>query len=371
MENKDFIPLMVPDIQQEDIDAVAEVLRSGMLVQGSRVAELEKKFSHLVGVRHAIAVSNGTASLHLALLALGIGKGDEVIIPAFSFMATANVVELVGAKPVFVDIELESFNINSCLIEDAISPYTKAIMPVHEFGLVCNISEICSLAQKHGLKVIEDAACALGATENNRHAGSFGEIGSFSFHPRKAITSGEGGMITTNDDELTRKLRALRNHGMETRNAKTEFVTPGFNYRMTDFQAALLNSQFKRFNQVLDSKAKLAAIYLEELKDCTQLFLPSFPGNKRHTWQSFHVVLHDETDRDAMILNLKELGIGTNLGAQCIPCQHYFQQKYQIDCHALFPNAMKAYQQGLVLPLYSSLTPNQITTISSKLIELT
>jgi perosamine synthetase len=363
MKHNDFIPLMVPDIRQEDIDAVTEVLRSGMLVQGARVDELEKNFANYIGVRNAIAVSNGTGSLYLALLALGIGKGDEVIVPAFSFMATANVVELVGAKPVFVDIEIETFNINSNLIEEAITSRTKAIIPVHEFGLACDISKICFIAQKHGLKVIEDAACALGATENNRFTGSFGEIGSFSFHPRKAITSGEGGMLTTNDDVLANTLRALRNHGIETRNGKLEFTTAGFNYRMTDFQAALLNSQLKRINDILDYKDKLAAIYKNELKHFEKFQLPIFPSHKRHTWQSFHVILQDELDRDRWIVKLKEQGIGTNYGAQCMPSQPYFKNKYKLNCNELFPNSMRAYQKGLVLPLYSLVDEHDVNYI--------
>jgi len=302
--------------------------------------------------------------LHLALLALGIGKGDEVIVPAFSYMATANVVELVGAKPIFVDIEIETFNINVNYIEAAITNRTRAIMPVHEFGLACNIVEVCSVAKKHGLKVIEDAACALGATENGVFTGSFGDVGSFSFHPRKAITSGEGGMLTTNDDELARKLRALRNHGIEIRNGKTEYIAAGFNYRMTDFQAALLISQFSRFKEILDKKEKLAEIYFVLLKNSTKLQLPRIPENKKHTWQSFHVVFNDGIDRDALIMSLKENGIGTNLGAQCMPFQKYFQEKYKLNCNELFPNAMKAYTNGLVLPLYCSLDESNITYIS-------
>jgi len=369
MDNKALIPLMIPDIRQDDIDAVVEVLRTGMLVQGTKVEELEKNFANYIGVQNAIAVSNGTVSLHLALIALGIGKGDEVIVPAFSYIATANVVELVGAKPVFVDIEIETFNINVELIEKAITPFTKAIIPVHEFGLACNIEEICSIAKKYGLKVIEDSACALGATENNCYTGSFGEIGSFLFHPRKAITSGEGGMLTTNDDELAGKLRALRNHGILIQNGKVEYILAGFNYRMTDFQAALLNSQFKRINEILTCKEKLAKAYFSELQNCPKLQLPAVSLNKKHSWQSFHVVLNEDIDRDLMIGKLKEQGIGTNLGAQCIPFQKFFQKKYKLNCNELFPNSMRAYKQGLVLPLYTMIDSGTVKYISNFLKE--
>jgi len=367
MNNNEFIPLMVPDIRQEDIDAVSAVLRSGMLVQGAKVAELEAKVAEYIGIKNAIAVSNGTSSLYLALLALGIGKGDEVIVPAFSFMATANVVELIGAKPVFVDISIETFNIDIILIEKAITRRTRAIIPVHEFGLACDIKEIICIAKKYNLKVIEDAACAFGATEDNQYTGTFGDVGSFSFHPRKAITSGEGGMLITNDDELARKLRALRNHGIEIKDGKTEFFLTGFNFRMTDFQAVLLISQLTRLNEILEYKDKLAQAYFTGLQDCDKLKLPLVPQNKKHTWQSFHVVMNDDIDRDALIIQLKERGIGTNLGAQCMPFQKFFIEKYKLNCSKLFPNAMKAYLKGLVLPLYGLLDENNIRYICSAL----
>ncbi len=364
-----FIPLMVPDISEEDIAAAVDVLRSGMLIQGKNVEALEKNIAEFLGIKNAVAVSNGTATMHLALIAFGIGKGDEVIVPAFSYIATANVVELVGATPVFVDIDIDTFNIDVSLIEKAITPKTKAIIPVHEFGLTCNILEICAIAKKHNLKVIEDAACALGAKENNRYAGTFGEVGSFSFHPRKAVTSGEGGMLVTNDDELARRFRILRNHGIEMQQGKMEFVEAGFNYRLTDFQAALVNSQFQRIDSILDHKNKLADIYFGQLKDNKNNSLPVVAKNKTHTWQSFHILV--KGDRDALINKLKEKGIGTNYGAQCMPFQKYYQQKYQLNCTTHFPNAMKAYQQGLVLPLYGKMDEDDVEYVAETLNALT
>jgi perosamine synthetase len=368
MSTSDFIPLMVPDIQQQDIDAVVAVLQSGMIIQGTKVEELEKNIAKYLGVAHAIAVSSGTATLHLALVALGIGRGDEVIVPAFSYIATANVVELVGAKPVFVDID-SSFNIDINLIEQAISPATKAIIPVHEFGLACDIREICETAKKFNLKVIEDAACALGATQNEKFVGTFGNVGSFSFHPRKAITSGEGGMLVTNDDEIARKVRILRNHGIEILNGKMEFMKAGFNYRLTDFQAALVNSQLQRIESILNYKDKLANIYFDELSQTNIIQLPGVFQNKRHTWQSFHLLLDSRINRNMFIENLREKGVGTNYGAQCIPYQKYFQEKYKLECEKLFPIALRAYNNGLVLPLYSKLNSSDVFNVSDKLIK--
>jgi dTDP-4-amino-4,6-dideoxygalactose transaminase len=360
-----FIPLMSPDIQDSDIQAVTEVLRSGMLVQGVFVEKLEKTLASYLNVKHAIAVSNGTASLHIALMALGISHGDEVIVPAFSYIATANVVELVGATPVFVDVSRVSFNIDVKQIEKKITDKTKCIIPVHEFGLACDIDEVMRIAKKNNLKVIEDAACALGATYKGQYAGTFGNAGSFSFHPRKAITGGEGGLLITNDDSLAQKFRILRNHGISMQNGKMEFVAAGFNYRLTDFQAAMILSQFKRFEQILTYRNHLANVYLQELKLTKNITLPTTPEDKQHTWQSFHLLLGDNISRDQVIERLKEAGIGTNYGAQCIPYQHYFQEKYQLDCRKLFSNAMKAFQQGLVLPLFQELTEDDIRKVSS------
>lgn len=369
METKAFIPLMIPDIQQQDIDAVTEVLQSGMLIQGKKVEALEEQIAAYLGVKHAIAVSNGTATLHLALVVLGIGPGDEVIVPALSYIATANVVELVGATPIFVDIETQTFNINPELIEQKITPKTKAIIPVHEFGLACNLEEILSLSKKYKLAVIEDAACALGAKSGDSFAGTQGDLGSFSFHPRKAITSGEGGLLVTNNDEIAKKLRVLRNHGIEYQNGKMDFVSAGFNYRMTDIQAALVLSQFQRFDQILSYKQKLAAIYFEELQ-YTDFILPTVPENHFHTWQSFHILVPENSDRDKLIDKLKQRGVGVNLGAQCIPNETFYQKKYQLNCAELFPNALKANQKGLVLPLYERLNDSDLKHICTILKEV-
>jgi perosamine synthetase len=273
----------------------------------------------------------------------------------------------VGATPVFVDIDGDTFNINIKLIERAITPRTKAIMPVHEFGLACAMGEIKELAVRYNLKVIEDAACALGAAAHGKYAGCVGDVGSFSFHPRKAITSGEGGMLVTNDDALDKKLRILRNHGVEYIEGRMEFTHPGFNYRMTDFQAALVKSQLPRLNDIIEKKNALAQVYLRELGNCEKIQLPVVPPDNLHTWQSFHVVLDDSVNRDQLILRMKDHGVGTNLGAQCMPSQKYFQAKYNLDSNKLYPNALRTFNHGLVLPLYQQLDEQQIAGIASTL----
>lgn len=365
----EFIPLARPDITDQDIEAVADVLRTGMLIQGFHVQALEDSFANYHKATYAIAAANGTATLHLALMALGIGSGDEVIIPAFSYIATANVVELVGATPVFVDIDLATFNIDVEKIEERISKKTKAIIPVHEFGLACDIERVRGIAAHYQLHIIEDAACALGAQQNGKPVGTFGSLGSFSLHPRKSITSGEGGVLVTNDELLTGKLRQLRNHGIEMKDGQMEFLEAGFNYRLTDFQAALAQSQFQRLDSILNYKRQLAGVYYGEINN-SRVKLPFVPLDRNHTWQTFHVLLDDSVEQRQTIQWLKERNIGTNYGAQCIPAQHYFKKKYGGDVTANYPNAYKAYRQGLALPLYERLTEEQVSYIAQTINEL-
>lgn len=359
-------PLMIPSITSREVEAVSEVLKTGMLIQGKHVAILEQKMQELTSAKHAIAVSNGTATMHLALVALGIGPGDEVIVPAFSYVATANVVELVGATPVFVDIDINTFNIDAGKIKAAISSKTKAIIAVHEFGLACNISEISKIAAEHSLYLVEDAACALGAMEKGKPVGSFGTIASFSLHPRKSVTSGEGGVITTNNEKLSDTFRALRNHGIDSKSLSMEFIAAGYNYRMTDFQAALVNSQLERFTSIVSQKQQLASVYLNEL-DASLMKLPYISEDKNHTWQTFHILLNEHTDRTRLISVLKERGIGTNYGAQCIPATKFYQDKYGFDSKTRFPNAFMAYTKGLAIPMYYDLSSEDAKYIATEI----
>jgi perosamine synthetase len=361
-----FIPLARPNITEKDINLVSDVLRSGMLVQGKYVEALENDFGNLTNTGFASALSNGTATLHLALIALGIKEGDEVIVPAFSYMATANVVELVGAKPVFVDIDLQTFNIDITKIEQAITFKTKAIIPVHEFGLACDMDAIMTIAKAKNLYVIEDAACALGALYKSGHVGSFGDFGSFSLHPRKAISSGEGGVLITNNAIYDKKIKLLRNHGTEFINGVMDFTEFGYNYRMTDFQAALVVSQFGRLQKSIDFKNELAEIYFQELRT-DKIQLPVIPDYTQHTWQTFHIIVDKSVNRDRLIMDMKEKGIGTNYGAQCMPYMKSFQEKYHYNCEVLFPQALLAYKQGLALPIYDLVTKEQVKYISNTL----
>lgn len=365
----EFIPLSKPNITEKDLEQVSMVIKSGMLVQGTHVAALEESFAKFCISEFATALSNGTATLHLALKLLNIKEGDEVIVPAFSYVATANVVELVGATPVFVDIDINTFNIDVTKIERAITSKTKAIIPVHEFGLACDIEAVINIAKDHKLYVIEDAACALGATYKGKHVGTFGEFGSFSLHPRKAITSGEGGILLTGNAVYDKKIRQLRNHGLEIVDGRMDFVEFGFNYRMTDFQAALVLSQMDRLLSGIEHKQALANLYAQKL-DKQKLVLPSVPSFANHTWQTYHIILNETINRDELITKLRQNNIGTNYGAQCIPAVTAYKNKYNLDSKALFPNAYKAFTHGLALPMFDLLKEQQVEYITETLNKL-
>ncbi len=358
-----MIPLASPDIREEDIAAAVKVMRSGMLVQGPEVARLEGSFASFTGAAYAVAASNGTATLQLALKALGIGPGDEVIVPALSYIATANVVELAGATPVFVDVQERTFNIDPARIEDALTPRTRAILPVHEFGLCCDIREVVRIAERHQLKVIEDAACALGAFEGGQHSGTFGDVGSFSLHPRKAISCGEGGVCLTNDGALAARLRILRNHGVDMIDGLMEFVDAGFNFRLTDFQAALVHSQLLRLRETLQKKKALAEVYFNEIKH-PGLLLPVIPDGKVHSWQTFHLLLGEGLDQQKVLQALRDQGVGCNYGAQCMPEQRFFLGKYGHDSSLQFPHAWRAWTAGVAVPLYEKLSAGDIRKIA-------
>lgn len=338
---------------------VADVLRSGMLVQGEYVRRFEEGLADYIGARHAVAVSSGTAALHLALIALGIGDGDAVLVPAFSFVATANAVRLAGALPVFVDISAEDYNMDVGLLEKTIADYSgegglKAVMPVHEFGCPARMDSICRIAAENGLMVIEDAACALGTRLNGQHAGTFGQCGCFSFHPRKSVTTGEGGLVTTDSDVLAERLRLLRNHGLTRTDERIDCILPGYNYRMTDFQAALGINQLGRFNQSLAGRRALVEQYYSGLADTPAVTLPE--KRDGHAWQSLMLVLR-QGSLSEWIKAARDQGIQLGAGAQCIPYTKAYgtSEGYGV--------AHRCEQQGVAVPLYAGLDAGSVDSI--------
>jgi perosamine synthetase len=361
-----MIKLARPVIRKDAIADVVRVLESGNLIQGAVVQKFEEGLADYLEIKHAIVVSSGTAALHLALLALNIGPGNEVIVPAFTYPATANVVELVGARPVLVDVTLEDYCLDPRQIEAAVTKRTKAIMPVHEFGQAANMSPIMAIAKRRRLQVIEDAACALGTEYKCKKAGTIGNLGCFSFHPRKAITTGEGGAVVTNDDLLADRLRSLRNHGISGAGPVPDFREAGFNYRLTEFQAALGIPQLRKIESFILHRLRAAERYDRELSGVLGIKIPRRYKNRRMIFQTYHILLAGGVNRDAVIRGLKLAGIETNLGAQALHCLSFYRKKYRYT-ESRFPNAARAYRQGLALPMSQALRESDIRTVAWEL----
>jgi perosamine synthetase len=361
-ENGGMMRLTIPEIGEEEIQAVARVLRSGYLVQGEQVAEFERLVAEYVGVRYAVAVSSGTAALHLALLALGIGPGDEVIVPDFTFPATANVVQLVGAKPVFVDIDLDTFNLDVTQLRPAITRRTRAIMPVHLFGQPADLEPILHMAQQHALLVIEDAACALGAEYHGCRCGAIGHVGCFSFHPRKAITTGEGGMVVTNDGTVAEQVRRWRNHGMVAVEGHYQFACAGFNYRLTNFQGALGAAQLGRLERIISRRTELAGLYHQALAGIPGVVRPMAMAGVRHIWQSYVVLVQEGVARDGLVRSLRAQDIETTIGTYAVGVQPHYARSPRA-C----PNSYQAYQQSLCLPLHTQMSAADVETVAESL----
>lgn len=363
-----MIRLTIPSIEEDDIQSVSEVLRSGYLVQGSKVKAFEEKVADYVGTRYAVAVSNCTAALHLALLALDVKPGDLVVVTAYSWISTANVIELCGASPVFVDIQPDTFNLDPACLAVTLSKLmadsetakrVKAILPVHTFGQMANMPAILEIASQYGLPVVEDAACALGATLKGKQAGSWGVMGCFSFHPRKAITTGEGGIITTNDAALVRKLMALRNHGMDPNASSVDFIMPGFNYRMTEFQAALGLTQMDKLDRIITKRRDLAANY-DRLLQNTAIQSPIVGIDSCPVYQSYVVLLPESlaNSRQELIQQLLNQGIETTIGTYHMPMTTYFSSRYNYQ-KGDFTTTDKIFNQSLTLPLYETLSSEE------------
>ena len=364
-----MIKLANPSIAEEDIDLVCDVLRSGNLVQGEYVSKLEKEIASMIGVNYCVAVSSGTAALHLCVKLLNLQEGDEIIAPGFTFPATVNVIELEKANIKLVDVNLTDFCIDVSKIENSITSKTKAIIVVHEFGVSAEIEIVSDIAKKHGVVLIEDAACAFGASFNEKKVGSFGDLACFSLHPRKSITSGEGGIIVTNSYEHYIRLIRLRNHGIVIKDRKMDFEEPGFNYRITDFQAALAFNQLNRIDKILDRKrviAKKICIGLSELSP-EYIRLPIQFENRNHTWQTFHVIIN-HGERQHLIDYLKSEGVETNFGAYAIHELSYYKKKYRYSKED-FPNSSIAYSSGLCIPNHHLLSDSDVDFIVSRIIK--
>lgn len=363
-----MIPINLPQIGELEIEEVTKVLRSCILTDrygnGPMVKKFEGAFAKFVRTKHAVAVNSGTASLHMSLLAAGVTWGDEVIVPSFTFVATAEAVALTGAKPVFVDIDPNTYNIDPEKIEEAITKKTKVILPVDLYGLSADISAMNDIAQNHDLTIIEDAAQAQGAMYKNKPSGCLANIACWSFYASKNMTTGEGGMVTTNSDELDEKLRSIRTHG--EKKEYNSFIL-GHNYRMPEIEAAIGNVQLTRIPIFLEKRRTNAELMTEELKDITELQLPTEPLGYKHGWYLYTVRLRSAsaTIRNEIMRKLREQGIGVAVYYSTpIHLMPYYRQF--VGFH--LPETEKAAQQVFSLPIHPSVTVNQIKYIAASII---
>jgi perosamine synthetase len=360
-----MIRLAIPSIEEDDLHAVREALASGFLVQGPRVAAFEQLIARQIGVKHAVAVSNATCALHLSLMALDVRPGDICVVTAYSWISTANVIELCGARPVFVDIDPRTFNIDVTRLEQVLSQLmsnpesnqrVRAVLPVHAFGQMADMRAVIAACARWNLPVIEDAACALGATFEDAQAGSVGAMGCFSFHPRKAITTGEGGMVTTNDDELARRIRSLRNHGQDPDASSPDFIMPGHNYRLTEFQAALGITQMSKLERIIGARQR-AALQYDQLLQNTVLFAPHIVRDATHVYQSYVALLPERlaSRRSELIRKARQCGVEVQVGTLHMPMTRFFREKYGFQLGD-FPVSDSVSACALALPLYESLS---------------
>jgi perosamine synthetase len=370
------VPISRPSFGPEEADAVRAPLESGWIVQGPRVAEFEEAFGGYVGVEHAVATTSCTTALHLAVAILGLKPGDEVIVPAFTWVSTANVVEYMGATPRFCDVALDSFNIDPALIEEQVTPRTVGIIPVHLFGLCAEMDPVGVLAETHGLWIVEDAACALGAWQGGEHAGTLGDLGAFSFHPRKSITTGEGGMLTTARADWAEAAESLRDHGAGRSDLSrheqphgfllSDFDRLGYNYRMTDLQGALGCVQMERADWILDERRRRAGLYDEALAGLDWLLTPGVPEGNVHGYQSYVCLFRPEEPslenvdrlfdaRNRVMAAMERNGIATRQGTHAAALTGFYSGKYGLRRED-FPNAALAERLSLALPLYPDMT---------------
>lgn len=372
------IEIAQPSLGEEEWRALKDPIMQGWVTQGPKVREFEEQFARYHQVTHAIAVTSCTTGLHLALVALGIGEGDEVIVPSFTWIATANVVQYCGATPVFADVEPRTFNIDPRSIRSKLTAKTRAVIAVHLFGLCADIDAIREVLPQD-VPIIEDAACASGAGYLGRPAGGLGDLAVFSFHPRKIITTGEGGMITTNDQTLAERINVLRNHGAsiseEQRHAGPQpyllpdFNVLGFNYRMTDLQGAMGIVQLAKLESLVEERRQRADFYRSELGSIDWLVLPEAPQCYAHSYQSFVCLVREDKaprGRNELMKSLQDIGISTRPGTHAVHTLNYYRDRYGIEPGDV-PGALLCHEQSMAIPLHNNMSAEDYDSIVTAL----
>ena len=370
------IPISKTLLRENEINAALIPLKSGWLVQGKKVLEFENQWSSFTGTKYSIAVNSCTSGLELALRAMGIKSGDEIIVPAFTWISSASVIEHVGAKPVFCDISIDSFNVDVEKIEKLITKKTKCIIVVHLFGRAADMVSICDLAATYNLKIIEDAACGFGSYNSGEHVGTIGDIGVFSFHPRKSITTGEGGMVVTNNPSYNVEIRKLRDHGAKISDLQrhegaqpyllAEHDVAGFNYRLTDIQASIGVEQMKRCFQIIEERRQIAKTYINNFRSLEYLVTPQIDEVETHGFQSFACLFKPidlnlqnletiHTLRNNWMRKLQDSGVSTRPATHAIHMLQVFAEKYGLK-PTDFPNSLLANHCSISFPLYNGMS---------------
>ncbi|HUU31347.1 MAG TPA: DegT/DnrJ/EryC1/StrS family aminotransferase [Phycisphaerae bacterium] len=373
---KERVPLARPDISQDDIDAVVAVLKTPYLSLGPKLPEFERAFAEFLGLRHAVAVNSGTSALHLIVRALGLGPGDEMITSPFTFVATANCALFEGAKPVFVDIDEKTWNMDTSKIEAAVTERTKLLMPVHIFGRPMPMDAVMRIGEKHRLPVVEDACEALGATYKGRKAGAFALASTFAFYPNKQMTTGEGGMVVTDDDRLADLCRSMRNQGRDPSGGWLAHARLGYNYRLSDLNCALGLSQLARLPQFVAARARVADRYIKKLADVDELVMPAPCADGTMSWFVFVIRLADrfsQKQRDAVLDHLRGQGIGTNNYFSPVHLQPFYREQFGYK-PGDFPVTEKIAARTIALPFYNRLSEKDqdlvVKTLKDALVKL-
>ena len=367
MEKLQKIDIAKPFLSVDEWKAIKKPIQNGWITQGKLVTDFESSFSNFHRTPFALATTSCTTALHLGLIALGVKPGDEVIVPSFTWISTANVVEYCGAKPIFADVDPSTFNLDFDDVKRKLTKKTKVIIPVHLFGLCCDIIKLREIIPKN-VKILEDAACASGSKFFNNFAGNIGDAATFSFHPRKIITTGEGGMLSTKSKIIYDEICKLRNMGASISDSQrhfgpTPYILPefkilGYNYRMTDIQAAIGISQMKKLKIIISRRKEMATFYSESLSNLDWLILPKTPKNFSHAWQAYVTIVDPKkapAKRNTIMETLEKKGISTRPGTQAVHMLGYYKKKYNIKSNDL-PKSKFCYQNSMAIPLHNNLS---------------
>ena len=373
-----MIPIAKPYLTEHDAQAAYDAIMSGWITQGPRVQEFEEKFAAYTGAKHAVAVSNCTTGLHLAMIVAGVQAGDEVICPSMSYIATANSIMYVGATPVFAEVHPETYNLDVSDVESRITSKTKAVLLVHQIGMPADIDAFSVLCKKHNLILIEDAACAAGSSYKGKKIGSHSDLVCFSFHPRKVISTGDGGMVTTNNDAYAERMKLLRQHGMSVnagaRHGATKIIFEdhlevAYNYRMTDIQAAVGIQQLAKLDWIVEERRKIAQRYLNELSDIVCIRLPREEEGYFTNWQSFSIYLKENASltRNELMQALLDKGIASRRGVMT----SHRETAYKQHCEGIsLPRTEDACDSSIIIPLYVPMSEEDISFVVDTLVNL-